>query len=264
MKISSFQFLFAFAILILFSACKSDENDDSMADFKAENRKGLGASASDLLSNDTYQNLRVEFAYSEGFRPEQETITNFVNFLNARVNKPGGVSITETVVAPQEGSPYTTSEIREIEDDIRTLYTAGDEIVVYIFFANGRSNNDTATSVTLGTAYQNTSIVLYESTLRNISASQNIDLSTLESTTLHHEFGHLFGLVNIQDDDIHQNHEDPNQARHCIVEDCLMYFETNSADRTALRTFFNRSTSTNIPQFDTNLCIEDLQAKGGR
>ena len=105
MKISSFQFLFAFAILILFSACKSDENDDSMADFKAENRKGLGASASDLLSNDTYQNLRVEFAYS-------------VNFLNARVNKPGGVSITETVVAPQEGSPYTTSEIREIEDDL--------------------------------------------------------------------------------------------------------------------------------------------------
>ncbi len=133
-----------------------------------------------------------------------------------------------------------------------------------IFFANGNSDNDTDTSVTLGTAYQNTSIVIYERTLREISASQDIDLSLLESTTLHHEFGHLFGLVNIQDDDIHQNHEDPFQARHCVVEDCLMFFETRLTNRAATRNYFNRrKNAVDIPQFDANLCIEDIQAKGG-
>jgi hypothetical protein len=71
-----------FAVIISLSACKSDESDDSIADFKAENRKALGVSASDLLSDDIYKNLRIELVYSEGFRPEQETITNFATFLN--------------------------------------------------------------------------------------------------------------------------------------------------------------------------------------
>jgi hypothetical protein len=264
MKIPKFRYLLTFAVIISLSACKSDESDDSIADFKAENRKALGVSASDLLSDDIYKNLRIELVYSEGFRPEQETITNFATFLNQRVIKTGGISITETTVAPPQGAPFTTDEIRTIEDDIRTLYTAGDEIAVFIFFANGESNNDTPTSVTLGTAYQNTSIVIYERTLREISASQNIDLSLLESTTLHHEFGHLFGLVNIQNDDVHQNHEDPFQARHCVVEDCLMYFETSTANRYATRNYFNARNQMDVPQFDTNLCIEDLRAKGGR
>lgn len=246
-------------IFISFTACKNDNGDDQVEDFKAENRKGLGRSAADLLSNDTYQGLTVEFVYANGFRPRESTINTFLDFLSARVVKPDGINLIETVISAPQGAPFTTEEIRDIEDEFRTKYTVGDEIAVFVFFANGNSDNDTETSVTLGTAYQNTSIVIYEKTLEELSASQNIDLGILEINTLNHEFGHLFGLVNILEDDIHTDHEDPNNSKHCVVQDCLMFFETSNTDRAALQLLMNRSAA---PEFDP-LCIADLQAKGG-
>jgi hypothetical protein len=43
-----------------------------------------------------------------------------------------------------------------------------------------------------------------------------------------------------------------------------MYFETSTANRYATRNYFNARNQMDVPQFDTNLCIEDLRAKGGR
>ena len=175
------------------------------------------------------------------------------------MNKPGGITITETRIPEAEGSPFTTEELNAIEDENRTVYTSGDNIAVYVFFANGVSSNDTSTRVTLGTAYLNTSIVIYEKTLQTLAASNpSLDLSTLETTTLQHEFGHILGLVNLLDDDIHANHMDTGHPKHCIVEDCLMYFESNNRSQVIER-FSGRVA---VPELDP-LCIEDLQAKGG-
>jgi len=263
MKIDSKIIVVAFLCFMAFNGCKSDDDGGATEDFKAENRKGLGSSATDLLSSDSFNSMTVEFVYSAGFRPEQATIDNFITFLSDRVSKPGGINFEETMIEAPQGFPYTTSEIREIEDDTRTQYTVDDNVAVYIFFSNGNSDNDTDTSVTLGTAYQNTSIVLFEKTIREIAQQQNIDRSLLESTTLHHEFGHLFSLVNIQNDDIHTDHEDTNNAKHCVVEDCLMFFETRSTTRQEVQRYMSRSRA-EIPTFDVDLCIEDLQAKGGK
>jgi len=252
-------------LLLLLISCKDNDNgDDSVADFKAENRKALGSSAADLLSDDIYNSLTVEFVYAEAFRPTQETIDNFTTFLSQRVNKPNGINFVETMIPAPQGFPFTTSEIREIEDERRTRYTEDDNIAVFIFFSNGNSDNDTSTSVTLGTAYQNTSIVIYEKTVREIAGQQNINLSQLESTTLHHEFGHLFSLVNIQEDDIHIDHEDAAHARHCVVEECLMYFETRNTNKAEINRFMKANKTAAIPQFDTELCLEDLRVKGGK
>lgn len=262
MKIFQFKYIVFFVALIALAGCKDDDNE-SVEDFKAENRKALGSSGADILSSDIYQSITVELVYSAGFRPEQSTITDFENFLAARINKPGGINIIETQIEAPDGAPFTTQEIRDIEDENRTQYTEGDDIAVYVFFSNGSNSNDTNTAVTLGTAYQNTSIVVYERTLRNLSTSQNIELALLESTTLQHEFGHLFGLVNILDDDIHTDHEDTDNNRHCIVEDCLMYFESNLG-RSNMETILNNLRGRqNVPEFDS-LCIGDLQAKGGK
>ncbi|MBE9489748.1 MAG: membrane metalloprotease, partial [Bacteroidetes bacterium] len=137
----------------------------------------------------------------------------------------------------------------------RIHYTVGDDIAVFIYFTHAKSDNDTDTSITLGTAYYNTSVVIYEQTLRDLNESQGYDLLILEETTVQHEFSHILGLVNLRDDDIHANHEDPLHGKHCIVEDCLMYYASNRS-----QFFRNRST---VPELDP-LCIEDLQAKGGK
>ena len=76
------------------------------------------------------------------------------------------------------------------------------------------------------------------------------------------------GLVNIQNDDIHNStntvHEDPNSNRHCVVENCLMYFQTSTTTIPKMETFFKKMANRKaVPSLDP-LCISDLQAKGGK
>ena len=253
MKTSLYKFLLLVAVLLTLHACKKDD-DNAVADDRAENLLGLGESAEDILSDDIYRTLVVELVYSTGFRPEQQTIDNFRTFLNQRVNKPGGIQFIETVIPAPEGAPYTTQEIREIEGANRTRHTNEDEIAVYVFFANGNASGDTASTVTLGTAYRNTSIVIYQETLQSL----DVDRFLVEATTLRHEFGHLLGLVNIVNDDIHPtDHEDPDNNKHCVVEDCLMFFAST------IPSTIPNPTDEDIPKLDP-LCLEDLRAKGGK
>lgn len=240
-------------------SCKKDDGEPPI-DPKAENRKSLGVSAEDLLSEDIYDRITIELVYAPSYRPTDIAINEFRNFLNARLNKSGGINIIETVIEAPSGAPFNIEEIRAIEDEHRVHYTDDTTIAVYIFFSNGVSTNDTNTSVTLGTAYRNTSIVVYEKTVRDIALNNpNIELHDLELNTLEHEFGHILGLVNIQDDDIHTNHEDAAHLKHCVIEDCLMYFESTDGLRLAERLAKRGA----VPSFDP-LCIADLQAKGGK
>jgi hypothetical protein len=260
MKQNSVKIVFIlFSFLLIASCKKEDDNSEVVDDFKAENRLSLGVSAEDILSSNNYSKLTVEFVYFGLYRPTDLAISNFRNFLTERLNKPGGITIIETSIPEAEGSPFTAAELISVENENRTIYTSGDTIAVYVFFANGVSSNDTDTRVTLGTAYLNTSLVIYEKTLQTLAASNPLlELSALETTTLHHEFGHILGLVNLLDDDIHTNHEDTGHPKHCRVEDCLMYFESNTRSQ-VLERFSGRA---DIPKLDP-LCIEDLQAKGG-
>tara|TARA_R110000787_G_scaffold89678_6_gene189700 strand:+ start:17203 stop:18000 length:798 start_codon:yes stop_codon:yes gene_type:complete len=252
-KINHFFFLFSFLVII---SCSSDDDVTTPIDeTKVENLKPLGTSASDLLSQNIYSSLTVELAYNSGYRPTQATIDDFKTFLEDRVHKPDGIIFVETEISSPFVDSQTLDEIKEIENEQRNYYTVEDDIAVFIYFTHAKSSSDTETAVTLGTAYLNTSIVVYEKTIRNVSVTQNTNLYLLEETTLQHELGHLFGLVNIQGDDIHAEHEDLAHKKHCIVENCLMYYESN------LSSFLRNKVS--VPALDP-LCIEDLQAKGGK
>ena len=55
------------------------------------------------------------------------------------------------------------------------------------------------------------------------------------------------------------DHEDLAHAKHCVVEDCLMYFESDTKS-TIVEYFSGRQ---RIPELDP-LCIADLKAKGGK
>ncbi len=252
-----------FLLIILFlslSACKNDDADEGPIDNTIENKQPLGTSAEDILSDDRYDKLKFELVYTESYRPEAESVNAFKNFVNARVVKPGGVQFIEREIPNQAGAPFTLDQIKTIEEEYRTLYNETGTVAIYIFFSNGSSSNDTQSSVTLGTAYRNTSVVVYQKTLELITQSDPELLPILEQTTLEHEFGHILGLINLQNDDIHNAHEDPSNSKHCIVEECLMYFNATNVGRSALNRFMARGM---VPQLDP-LCIADLQAKGGQ
>lgn len=255
MKISKCKYaFFLFSLFIIFS-CSNDDTSEEIPNPRAENLKAIGISADDLLSDETYKSLTVELSFLASFRPRQETIDALRTFLEARVYKPDAITFIETEITIPYTQTQSFAEIKAIEEAQRTIYTEGDDIAVFVYFSQANFENDTQNALTLGAAYYNTSIVIFEQTLRDLVLSQNFDLAQMETTTLHHEFGHLFGLVNLRDDDIHDNHEDPQHSKHCKIENCLMYYESNIANY-----FINRST---VPGLDP-LCIEDLQAKGGR
>ncbi len=259
MKIILSKLVSLYLILLLTSSCKSDDKDT--VDPTLANKQTLGTSAEDLLSSVEFKSITLEFVYPEGFGPEQGTINSLLEFLEERINKPQGITVVENIIPPPTGAPFTIQEIRTIEDTNRTIYNNGDNLAVYIFFSNGNSSNDTPTKVTLGSAYRNTSIVIYKKTIRDIAISNGINIPLAEKTTLQHEFGHLFSLVNIQLDDIHQVHEDTQNSKHCEVEECLMYFEATAGRSAIVKMFTDKSSA--VRPLDP-LCIEDLVAKGGK
>jgi predicted Zn-dependent protease len=64
-------------------------------------------------------------------------------------------------------------------------------------FIDGASASDSGNSYVLGTAYRNTSFVIYEKTIQSLSDSPFEPRSLFETTVITHEFGHILGLTNL-------------------------------------------------------------------
>lgn len=251
----------AILVLALLAGCKNDDEGDSPQNPDNEeniaNRQPLGTSANDLLSSDNFTSIRVQVAYPDGFRPTDTTLDLIDDFLEQRLDKPDGVTVVETLIdTPSQAGPYDINEIVAIEDEFRTVFNNGDEIGVWMFFSGEESDSNSGNSVVLGTAYRNTSVVIYERTFIELANNSPVPInrSLIETSTVRHEFGHILGLVNIGTP-LTSEHEDQNNLRHCNVEECLMFFET-------VTNVFNNSDFESIPDFDP-LCIADLQANGG-
>ncbi|MHA7060016.1 hypothetical protein ACWGOQ_0022505 [Aquimarina sp. M1] len=242
---------------LLLVGCSDDDENTFIQENQSPNTQALGSSANDLLSDTNFRGLTLEIVSVQGFSPTATAINTFRTFLEERLFKPDGITINQRTVSSSGLSPFNIEKIKQIETTTRTAFTEGDEITVYIYFADGTSDTDDGSKVTLGSAYLNTSIVVYESTLRNLSNNPNAPmLSTIEAATLQHEFAHLLGLVNI-DTTLQSKHENTLSRGHCIVENCLMEaaIEFGNGMMDIL--------GSGVPELDP-LCIADLQANGGR
>lgn len=246
-------------VTISIASCSNDNanSPDTPVIDKNLNRQGLGDSANDLLSDVNYTSLNIEVIFVSGYAPTERAIENLKSFLEERTYKPDGISISYKEVASSEMAPFDNDEIIDIEDSEREFYNTGDDISVYIYFADGSNEDDTESRFVLGSAYRNTSIVVYKETINNFSQRVNApDISVIETAVLTHEFGHLFGLVNIGSEP-QSDHEDPNSDHHCTEENCLMRASLEFGD-----SIIDEIRGT--PPTLGPLCIEDLQANGGK
>lgn len=236
--------------------------------FRMENLNQLGASAVDLASSDQYKSVTLEVVSVEGFEPSAFAKQNLIQFIEDRLNKPNGITVVEQTIPPLGVDSYTIETIfGEVEAVHRTQFSIDDNLAIFIFFAD---QDDEQTEFTnresnfiLGTAYLNTSFVIYESTLRTLTGNNPNDLERVQAGTLTHEFCHLLGLVNSDFTPQQQPHEDMVEDengelegnRHCDVRFCLM-------EATA-RFTTDMMNNINVLQLDP-LCIEDLRAIGGK
>ncbi|WP_136480121.1 membrane metalloprotease [Cognatitamlana onchidii] len=241
---------------LLLNSCKSDDTDDSLTPInKVVNRQATGSSANDLLSDDTFTSIAIELVFVEGFEPTQTTIDNFVSFITARTFKPDGINIEKRVIPSPGQTSYTIEEIADIERKERTLYNAGKQIAIWALFLDGEADKNEGNQVVLGSAYWNTSFVIYEKTIHELSDSPfEPKRSVLETTVITHEFAHILGLTDLGSP-MQTAHEDEENPKHCDVASCLMYWESEITTGP-----FKKS---EIPVLDDQ-CLADLRANGGK
>lgn len=245
-----------FLALVLLSACGS--GDDGPGGNKNDsdlNNGQVGESANDLLASSTYNSLEVEMLYVAGHEPPEASVNYLKEFLSKLVNKPGGIMMNLREIDAPGQTSYTLQELIGIESENRTFYTEGTTIKAYFFFADG---NYASNQNVLGVAYKNTSMVLFQSRIEELSGGIGQPSTTLlTSSVLAHEFGHILGLVNAGSP-LQSNHQDEANGRHCDVMDCLMYYAVEST--AGLDDLIGLSSP---PDLDAQ-CLADLKANGGK
>lgn len=287
------KFYLALFCLGFILACSKDTDapipEEPIAEIdKTANLQAAGDSANDILSNNTFANMKVEIAYVAGFKPTDAAMSEFMTYLNTYTFKENIELVFNELESPGEET-LTIQEIADLETENRTVYNDGNTLGVYIYFADAPSEGDDDDEglVTLGAVYRNTTMVIHEITIRQLAArSSIISAADIETATINHEFGHLFGLVNLGTAPIN-DHEDEEAENHCNIPGCLMraelQFRQQSGRSSALAAknglksscsltgksvmqMLEQSTSkgvVNAVPLDAE-CILDLRSNGGR
>lgn len=269
----SYYIMISLLLLVVFS-CSKDSNDEpeevvSAPVDRAASFQSIGDSANDFLSNDSFDELKIQIGHVRGFRPAVSAINDLVEFLKERTFKET-VEIEYLELDSPDQETLTLQEIVNLERDHRTAFNTGKTLAIYIYFSDAPSDNDDPESnlVTLGAVYRNTSMVIYESSIRNLAnRSRVLSVATVETATLIHEFGHLFGLVNIGTPMVNPHEgtttNDEGEEvgnRHCNQPNCLMLAELEfGAAMGKMLTARNGQVPTLDPE-----CLRDLRANGGR
>jgi hypothetical protein len=207
----------------------------------------------DFLSASKYEKLVLDIVYVDGYQPSSEAIAHMENFLDQRLNKPGGIFVNYKAIASPGKSSYSQDDLNKIEKKERSHYTKGSTLAAYIFFTDAPYTDQNVLGLTYGTS----AFALFEySVHQNSGGFGQPSRFVLESTVVEHEFGHLLGLVD-NGTKMQSNHKDAANGNHCDNQNCLMYYGVETTNILA------NLTGGNIPSLDDN-CIADLRGNGGK
>lgn len=216
-----------------------------------------GHAANDFLSDSSFTNLIVEVDYMPGYAPNDRALDSLEKFFDQRLHK-NSITIKEPTEIPSGGQDrYSATDIREIESERRSTFSQGDTLAAYFVIVDGKYDERDL----LGIAYYNTSNAFFGPSYDEASSGTGSPSRfQIEATSFRHEFGHLFGLVDVPGSgtEMQEPHKDEQNGNHCDNEECIMYYATETTDLIG-NTFGDEE----IPPLDAN-CIADLQANGGK
>lgn len=251
-------FLICFVAIAAFTACETEDVEPMEVDMRSVlHEKKVGASAEELLSDKYYSHLEVEIQYVQGYEPTSEAVTNLKSFLQERLNKASITFKNHSIPSPNQQT-YSADDIFNIEKEHRTVYSREDTMGIYFFFADGEYSGNSGSSKVLGIAYLNTSMALFEETIKEFSDDlDEPERKTLETVVMKHEAGHILGLVN-NGTSMQTPHQDEEHGHHCNNENCLMYYTAETGG------LVNKLVGGGSAPTLGQECIDDLQANGGK
>lgn len=244
--------------LALISSISCSSGEDVFAPWQSV-VSSPGARAGDFLSAAGYTTLVVEIQPFAGMQPTQQAMDNLTQFLQARLNKPGGVQVVVDAELPTSGqASFSIGQIRQIEAQSRTMYPNGQTMVAYFLMLDGDSDQSNGNMRILGHAYGATSMAIYQAAIQDLSGGIGEPArDVLESTVINHEFGHILGLVGNGSPPVQPGHHDTANGAHCTNQNCLMYYAVDISDVVA------NLLGGSIPALDAD-CIDDLRNNGGK
>jgi predicted Zn-dependent protease len=259
LKFKSIGVLSLMILLLALNGCISDPQGPGNGDgeFTYDRQKAPGYSANDLLSGENFSEMIVEVDYMPGYEPNPRALDSLKSFLEQRLNKTSVTILQPTEIPTGNKNTYSSSDVREIEAQQRNNFTEEDVLSTYMLVVDGYYSQQNV----LGIAYFNTSNAFFGPAYDDASTGfGSLTRFQVEAISFRHEFGHLFGLVNIEGSgtDMQTNHQDEQNGHHCDNDNCLMYYAMERSD--LIEQLFNEET---IPALDAN-CIADLQANGGK
>lgn len=220
-------------------------------------RQNPGVSANHFLADSNYSHLILEVDYMPEYAPNARALDSLKAFFEQRLRKTS-ITIKEPTEIPSGNqNRYSANDIRNIEEAERSTYSKGDTLASYMVIVDGKYSEQDL----LGIAYYNTSNGFfgpsYEDASSGVGAPSRYQI---EAISFRHEFGHLWGLVNIPNSgtEMQTFHQDTEHGNHCDNDQCLMYY---ASERTQL--IANELSGNGITPLDAN-CKADLAANGGK
>lgn len=211
-----------------------------------------GDNAQDYVADRVFETISVQILHMPGAKPTNGSLNNLESFLNQFLNK-SKVELIVTEIASGKQSDYSIEDIRALEKKNRTVFNGASKISASMLFVDGEFSGNSGNGKVLGVAYNNTSMAIFEKTLQdNAGGLFQPSLTTVETTVMNHEFGHLMGLVN-NGAPLTSAHHDSDRGAHCTETDCLMYYAVEGSD------FITNLSGGNIPVLDDQ-CKADLNA----
>lgn len=248
---------YSFFILLtmgLFARCSQESSD-----FPEEEDilKDNAIKPHDFLSEDQYDQLVVQLVYVEGYKPESNSTYHLASFLQQRLNKSGGITMSSKAIESPGKSSYSIADLRDLEETLRTHAATDKTLTAWIMIVDGDYSENEGDAKTLGVAYGPSSMALFGKTVRDFSGGLGQPSHhVLETTVLKHEFCHVLGLVD-NGTPMVENHLDTQHGKHCSNQDCLMYYAAETSD--FITNFFAES----VPSLKEQ-CLNDLKNNGGK
>jgi hypothetical protein len=243
----------ALAFVLMLAIAFSCDKEDPVPPYVVNN----SVKPVDFLTEKQYQVLNIEVAYVEGYQPTEIALDNLVAFFKQRLNKSGGITITQRTIPATGRVSIDIDVVREIEKSHRKLVTSGSVLTAWVMFLDAEYSKSTENQKVLGITYGASSMAIFEKSVHTYTSPEQPARRLLETMIMDHEAGHILGLVN-SGTPMAAPHQDTAHGSHCSNTECLMYWETESN-----LSLIDILDDESVPTLDA-ACIADLKAAGGK